>query len=133
MSTPIRQTRDQRMAGKALVRVKDAAKDDAFAKKYRSRAMSFPAMVLQSGLVQAVGFLRAKSGGTVRGDEYGQYLDDLAHVVGKDSGQALLDDAVRLGLGDYRLLTREALDAAAWLTRMTQAVMGEERDEAHGH
>lgn len=129
MSAAVRQTRDQRMASKALARVKEAAKDETFAKRYRSRAMSFPALVLQSGLAQAVGFLQAKSGGKVGGDEYGQYLDDLAHVAGKNHGRNLVDSAVSNGLGDYRLLTRDVLDAAGWLKRMTQAVMGREAED----
>lgn len=127
----VRQTRDQRMAGKALERVKAAAKDAAFAKKYRSRVMGFPALVLQSGLAQAVGFLRAKSSDTGDGPAYRRYLDDLAHVAGKGNGEELLDKTVRGELGDYRLLTREVLDAAAWLKRMTQAVIGGEEEGSH--
>ncbi|MBS0212720.1 MAG: type III-B CRISPR module-associated protein Cmr5 [Proteobacteria bacterium] len=117
------QTRTQRMARLALERVQQAAKDKEFAKKYKPRAMSFATMVMQSGLAQAAGFLMAKSGGKVAGDEYGQYLDDVARVAGQGSGKAFFEEALRADLARYRLLTREALDASGWLKRMTQTLI----------
>lgn len=133
MSEPIRRTRDQRMAGTALTRVQEAATDPAFRKKYRSRAMSFPAMVLQAGLAQSTGFLLAKSGGKVRGDEYGQYLDDLAQVTGHPDGKALAKRAIDEDVAGYRLLTRDVLDAAGWIKRMSQALIFDEKGGNDGH
>lgn len=127
------QTRGQRMARIALDKVREADKDKAFAKKYRSRAMGFPAMVMQSGLAQALGFLQAKSGGKVAGDEYGQYLNDIAKVAGKDSGKALWEKAISVEIADYRLLTRDVLDAAGWIKRMTQAVIRVDEEKPREH
>lgn len=133
MSAPIRQTRDQRMAGKALTRVQEAATDTVFRKKYRSRAMSFPSMVLQAGLAQSTGFLLAKSGGKVRGDEYGQYLNDLAQVAGHPDGKSLATCAIDEDVAGYRLLTRDVLDAAGWIKRMSQALIFDEKGGNDDH
>lgn len=121
MSAQLRQTRAQRMARVALDCVRPVA-DGKFAGDYKPRAMGFPAHVLQSGLAQAVGFVAAKSGGK-RDNAYGLYLDHLAKVTGRDSGEALLKDAVNTNLAGYRLLTREVLDASSWLKRFTQTLV----------
>lgn len=127
------QTRGQRMARSALDKVKAVAGNKEFAKKYRSRAMGFPAMVMQAGLAQALGFLWAKSGGKVAGDEYGQYLDDLAKVAGQGGGKTLYENAIKTDIAGYRLHTRDVLDAAGWIKRMTQAVIRVDEEKPRGH
>lgn len=128
----VRQSRTQRMARLALDRVKPVAAG-VLAKDYRSRAMSFPTVVLQSGLAQAVGFLAAKSGSKNDKERaYRQYLDDVAHVAGFHGGDSLLQDALKAELPRYRLLTREVLDASAWIKRFCQSLI-EGEDEGNGH
>jgi len=130
MSAPA-QPRAQRLAGEAMARVKAVvAKDAAFAKKYRTRAMGFPAMVMQAGLASSVGFLLAKAGEKAQGKEYRQYLDDLARVAGYEGGLELHEKVIRADLAAYRLATRDVLDAATWIKRMCQALIaGESEDQ----
>lgn len=123
-----RQSRTQRMARRALDCVKPVA-EGGLAKDYKSRAMSFPTVVLQSGLAQAVGFLAAKSG--EKNDKeraYQRYLEDVAKVAGLGSGQDLLKGALEADLPRYRLLTREVLDASAWIKRFCQSLIMSEDD-----
>jgi len=98
-----------------------------YASKYRALALSFPIMVLQSGLAQATGFLRAKSSGE---NEYQRYLTDLASILGKGSGENLHKTVIDSSLPDYQQLTRQALDASGWLKRYAQALLKEEQAEA---
>ncbi len=58
----MRMTRSQQFALRAMDAIHPLIKQpDDFKKEYLSRAKSFPALVMQSGLVQATGFLLAKS------------------------------------------------------------------------
>jgi CRISPR-associated protein Cmr5 len=83
--------------------------------EYKARADSFPTFVMQAGLAQAVGFLRAK------GDVYEKYLKDLALVLGQQDDKAFYQQVIKAERVEYRLLTRKALVAAGWLKRMAQA------------
>ena len=94
-----------------------------YASKYRALALSFPIMVLQSGLAQATGFLQAKSSGE---NEYQRYLSDLAGILGKSSGENLHQAVIDSSLPDYQQLTRQALDASGWLKRYAQALLKED-------
>lgn len=94
-----------------------------YASKYRALALSFPIMVLQSGLAQATGFLQAKSSGD---NEYQLYLSDLAGILGKSSGENLHQAVIDSSLPDYQQLTRQALDASGWLKRYAQALLKED-------
>lgn len=90
--------------------------------KYRTLALNFPNMILQSGLSQAAGFLLAKGK-----DEHTQLLAHLAELLtGKDDGQALHSHILQANISEYQLLTRKALDAASWLKRYTQALLEKE-------
>jgi CRISPR-associated protein Cmr5 len=95
------------------------------ASKYRTLALTFPNMILQSGLSQATGFLLAKGK-----PEHITYLNDLANVM-KDhqhSGEALHKQVIESQLSEYQQLTRRALEASAWLKRYTQALLKSEED-----
>lgn len=94
-----------------------------YASKYRALALSFPIMVLQSGLAQATGFLQAKS---CDNNEYQLYLSDLAGILGKSSGENLHKAVIESDLPDYQQLTRQALDASGWLKRYAQALLQED-------
>ena len=91
--------------------------------KYRTLALTFPSMVMQSGLAQAVGFLMAKNN-----EEHKALLEHLAKLLNFVSGdrgnaaglhQAILKSSVT----EYQLLSRKALEASAWLKRYTQALL----------
>lgn len=129
-------TRSQRYAAKALERVKAIKDRENLRDEWKSRADSFPVMVLQAGLAQAIGFLRAKS----QGDSdmgYSAYLADLVEVLRAGgatqatTGEAFQQGIVSLDLAPYRQLTRETLAAAGWLKRLGQAYI-EKKTPAKG-
>ena len=88
--------------------------------KYRTLALNFPSMILQSGLSQAIGFLMAKGK-----DEHQMLLDHLATLVlGKQAQDKQLHQTILTAdLTHYQLLTRQTLEAASWLKRYTQALL----------
>ena len=85
---------------------------------YRSVALNFPTMIMQSGLSQAIGFLMAKDK-----DEHRALLQHLAKLLGFESSKDLHQVVVKSELKQYQLLTRQALDASSWLKRYTQALL----------
>ncbi len=116
-------TRSQRQAEKALAAIealRTAPKKER--KEYKARADNFPVLVLQAGLAQAVGFMRAKA---AKSAAYQSYLDDLARILELASGEALQQRAIDVPLPDYRQLTRETLAAAGWLKRFGQAYLSD--------
>ena len=128
-----RSTRSQRHAESALARItavvawsdeqKDAKDASKLRKEYKARADGFPVLVMQAGLAQAVGFMRAKSADK---PAYGRYLDDLAAVIGGlADGAALHHRAIHGQLPAYRQLTREVLAAAGWLKRFGQVYLSD--------
>lgn len=96
------------------------------ASKYRTLALTFPNMILQSGLSQATGFLLAKNK-----PEHIAYLNDLANVM-KDhqhTGDALHRQVIESQVDEYRQLTRHALEASSWLKRYTQALLKSDEEK----
>jgi CRISPR-associated protein Cmr5 len=93
---------------------------------YRTLALTFPNMILQSGLSQATGFLQAK--GKL---EHTIYLNNLAHVMagGLNDGASLHQRAIASDMVSYQQLTRRALEASAWLKRYTQALLKAEEGQ----
>lgn len=94
-------------------------------KKYGALAHKLPGLVLQNGLAQATGFLLAKGK-----DEHLALLGDLRqvlHAVGAtaaDDGQALHTQIIAADLEATMLLTRRTLEAAGWIKRYVQGVLG---------
>ena len=85
---------------------------------YRSVALNFPTMIMQSGLAQAIGFLMAKNK-----EEHQKLLSHLAELLGFKSSEELHQEVLKSELKQYQLLTRQALDASSWLKRYTQALL----------
>ena len=131
------QTRSQRYAlqsYKKISRIKAPSEADHKSadfkvpnpKDYGALALNFPVMVLQSGLVQATGFLLAKAK-----PHHLQFLDDLASVLAEvgtvqlDKAQAPRDafhqKIVASDLATYQYLTRCTLEASSWFKRYAQA------------
>lgn len=91
--------------------------------KYRTLALTFPTMIMQSGLAQAIGFLMAKNK-----TEHQKLLQHIAKILNYvDNGQgnpnALHKAILSSSVTKYQLLSREALDASACLKRYTQALL----------
>ena len=125
------QTRTQRYAGSAMAQVDIAAKKPPeYRKKYKTRAESFPAMLMQSGLTQSLGFLLGKAQGS-DGEAYADYAETLAVVVGvagaagEKRARILHRQAIESDLGAYRRLTREVLQAAILVRRFAQIELKE--------
>lgn len=110
------QTRDQKLANRAA----RCFVEHEASKDYRTVALGFPAMVIQAGLAQALGFLAAKGK-----EQHRAYLNDLEQVVKAADNPALTktlqESAIACDLNQYRRLTRDTLDAAAWLKRIVQS------------
>ncbi|MCM8611294.1 type III-B CRISPR module-associated protein Cmr5 [Accumulibacter sp.] len=123
MSNEPRSTRAQRQAAGALAAIQVIRdKPPKERKEYKARADNFPVLVLQAGLAQAVGFMRAKA---AKSPAYERYLGDLAEILGMAGGEALQQRAIDAGLPDYRQLTRDTLAAAGWLKRFGQAYLSD--------
>lgn len=114
-------TRTQHYAEKALQKVTEIKGKD-IAKEYKSRGDNFPVMVMQAGLAQAVGFMLAKG---AKDPAYQLYINDLAAVMGDADGIAFHTKVIGAPLPEYRLLTRNTLNAAGWFKRFGQAYLSE--------
>ncbi len=121
------QLRQSQLAEQALLCLERVKHLEYFA-EYGTRANSFPSMVVQVGLAQALGFLRAKSGANNSRLEraYRQYYEDLVTLAripmpnAPSDGDAFYSWVVALELGDYRRATQAILDGGVWLKRIYQ-------------
>lgn len=109
--------RTHRYAEAAFPKVESIKKenDRNLEAKYRTLALSFPAMIMQAGLMQSIGFLKAK-------DE-AEHRTLLGHIQDILGVRDLHAQALRSDVQEYQLLTRKALDASSWLKRYTQALL----------
>ena len=102
----------------------DARRSDDKKKEYGALAHRLPGMILQNGLAQATGFLRAKGK-----QEHRALLDDLntvlraAEVTDTSHGAALHQKIIESDLDKALLLTRRSLEASGWIKRYVQGVL----------
>ena len=98
---------------------------DSVEAKYRTLALTFPSMIMQSGLAQAIGFLMAKSKKNLEHQVLLEHVAKLLKFVDNQKGDsdALHKAILKSSVTEYQLLSREALDASAWLKRYTQALL----------
>lgn len=118
--------RSQKYAQRAfglIQKVKDSNKQ---VKEYRTLALNFPTMILQSGLAQAIGFLQAKGK-----EEHLLLLAHIAELLGENK-DSLHKKILEADLSHYQLLSRQALEAASSLKRYTQALLPKPKDEQGG-
>lgn len=83
--------------------------------KYRTLALTFPTMIMQSGLAQAIGFLMAK-------DE-AHHRVMIAHLKTLLNNENLHSHVLQSDVTTYQKLTRDAIEATSWLKRYTQALL----------
>lgn len=96
----------------------DVVKGKDLESKYRTLALNLPTMILQSGLMQTVGFLIAKGA-----DEHKEIYRHLTVLL----NDANLHTTVRQSdITQYQRLTRNAIEASGWLKRYTQALLEKE-------
>lgn len=102
----------------------DDKKASSLSAKYRTLALNFPSMILQSSLSQSIGFLLAKGK-----EEHLELLAHLATLLEFSNGENLHEHILQTDLAEYQLLTRKALDASTCLKRYTQALLESEKDK----
>lgn len=113
-------TRQQRRAHGAYGCVM-AHKQDKAPDEYRSLCLKMPALLKQSGLVQALALMRARGG---LGKDF---CDDLSRVYGfgetekKLPGQVLQEEAQKAPLASYLTLSRDMIDISVWFRRFAQS------------
>ncbi|MFC2998155.1 type III-B CRISPR module-associated protein Cmr5 [Acinetobacter sichuanensis] len=106
----------------------EAAKDSKFEAKYRTLALNFPTMIMQSGLAQAIGFLMAKDK-----DEHRQLLKHISTLLDYKNIDEFHKAIRESNITQYQLLTRKSLDATSWLKRYTQALLEKEKSKETSH
>lgn len=112
-------------AAYAAVEARQAPGFKSLKKKYGALAHKLPGLVLQNGLAQATGFLLAKGE-----KEHLALLGDLRQVLyaagatSADNAQALHAQIIAADLGETMRLTRRTLEAASWIKRYVQGVLG---------
>ena len=118
--------RSQKYAQRAYGLIQKVKDDNKQVKEYRTLALNFPTMILQSGLAQAIGFLQAKGK-----EEHLLLLAHIAELLGENK-DSLHKKILEADLPHYQLLTRKAIEAASSLKRYTQALLPKPKDEQGG-
>ena len=118
--------RSQKYAQRAFGLIQKVKDDNKQVKEYRTLVLNFPTMILQSGLAQAIGFLRAKGK-----EEHLLLLAHIAELLGENK-DSLHKKILEADLSHYQLLSRQALEAASSLKRYTQALLSKPKDEQRG-
>lgn len=110
--------------------------------KYRTQALGLPSMIMQSGLMQTVGFYLAKGKAkesdnnnqereTVDKNEYRFLLEHLIFILGYADADNVSDNTIstfhkriyKSSITEYQTLTLKSLEASAWIRRYTQALL----------
>jgi CRISPR-associated protein Cmr5 len=131
------QTRSQQLARQIypqVYEVKDWSDREQRA-RYGMLCNRLAFLVLENGLVQALGFLEAKARSN-SGEPERTLLAHVAQILETDAEQ-LTKDVREAGLGQYRNWTRRILEACVWYKRFAQSLLGvgpegstEETDDA---
>ena len=121
-------TLQQKFANAVYWRIQDVKKsypDEKKQKEYGALALKLPVLVRQAGLIQALAFVAARQ----RDPHKQRILDDLARVIGLNSGDKLLQRAREAHLSEYMLLTQQVLWALEWFKRFAQSELKVEPGE----
>ena len=120
--------RSQKYAQRAFGLIQKIKEKNEKVKEYRTLALNFPTMILQSGLAQAIGFLQAKGK-----DEHLLLLTHIAELLEENENENSLHKKILAAdLSHYQLLTRQAIEAASSLKHYTQALLPKPKDEQGG-
>lgn len=118
--------RSQKYAQRAFGLIQKVKEKNEKVKEYRTLALNFPTMILQSGLAQAIGFLQAKGK-----EEHLLLLEHIAELLGENK-DSLHKKILAADLSHYQLLTRQTIEAASSLKRYTQALLPKPKDKQGG-
>ena len=123
-------SRQQKWAEEALKRVRKHKGTDSES-KYRTLCLKMPALLKQSGLVQSLAFIRARSG------EIGKdFCNELAAVYGvqredqKSAGEVLQERSQSAALPVYLVLSRDLIEVSVWFRRFAQAELRESEEKS---
>ncbi len=104
-------------------------------KKFRTLCMKTPSIIHQSGLAQAIVFLRSRDG--VIGEKFVDAIAAVLHTTRKDlaNGEALQRKALTTGeLEAYIMLTSEVSDVSGWFRRFAQIeIEADDSNDGVGH
>ncbi|WP_049258218.1 type III-B CRISPR module-associated protein Cmr5 [Eikenella corrodens] len=118
--------RSQKYAQRAFGLIQKVKEKNEKVKEYRTLALNFPTMILQSGLAQAIGFLQAKGK-----EEHLLLLAHIAELLGENK-DSLHKKILAADLSHYQFLTRQTIEAASSLKRYTQALLPKPKDKQGG-
>lgn len=105
-------SRQQEWASRAFeaIGAVKARKDEGFESKYRTHALKYPALLIQSGLAQSLAFMKSR-------DSVGEkFVADLSEALGMGK-ESLLTRSRTAGLDEYTRLSALTLGAATWFRR----------------
>ena len=108
-------TRQQRWAQGALSKV-SAQRNTTAEPRYRTLCLKMPVLIQQSGLVQAIAFVRSREKDLGKG-----FCRDLAVVAGRKDDAALQEEAQQAGLASYLTLSKTLIDVSIWFRRFAQS------------
>ena len=114
------QTSQQKRAQLAYGCVREIDAMPAVKEDYANLAKKFPALVQACGLAQTIAFVDAKKKKT-------NYLKHLAKVMSRNENEDLGKASREADLMEYQRLSFEAIEAATWLKRYSEALL--EKDE----
>jgi len=123
-------SRQQKWAEEALKRVSKHKGTDSES-KYRTLCLKMPALLKQSGLVQSLAFIRARSGPDGK-----RFCDELAEVYKaqkadeENAGEVLQKEAQKALLPAYLVLSRDLIDVSVWFRRFAQAELRESEEKS---
>lgn len=118
--------RSQKYAQRTFGLIQKVKEKNEKVKEYRTLALNFPTMILQSGLAQAIGFLQAKGK-----EEHLLLLAHIAELLGENK-DSLHKKILGADLSHYQFLTRQTIEAASSLKRYTQALLPKPKDKQGG-
>lgn len=121
-------TRTQNLA-QTCYHLVHGVRDASYAKDYGRWCFRFAPLVLQNGLVQALGFLTAKAAGDNEGHRH--FRSHLAQILGLPA-ERMLEHVRDAELGEYQRLTRLALAAMLWFRRYAETELEQDAVTASG-
>ena len=118
-------TRQQRWSKAALENVQGWQGNADREKRFKTLCMKMPALIGQSGLVQALVFMQSRAG-----KEGGEYVDALARTYSStnSTGLALLQEVQKADLPVYLAQSRDLIEIATWHLRFAQSLIKSESE-----
>lgn len=118
--------KEQAIAKKAYNAV-TSVKGTKTEEKYKQAAITFPALLHNNGLCQAIAFYQSDKDG-----KKCNYLNDLAKILGFADNTALAEATKDYPLEEYMHLTRQAMQTASWIKRYSQSFLKDDEEGRAG-